>query len=225
MENEPQTMQQPVSTETRVQEVTMDDSKGKKFFSVKMAVIVAIILVIAGLAFAFKGMFFAATVNGHPITRLAVISELEKRSGKEALANLISQSLVEGEIRDKGIKVTDDEVNAEIKKVEDQIKTTGSTLDKELIKAGMTMNDLKKQTIITKSLEKLLADKIQVTDTDVENYVKASKETLPKGKEAEAMAYLKQQMQQQKFNEASKELISGLLAKSNITYFVDSYRQ
>ena len=43
-------------------------------------VVIIIIAVIGGLLFYYKSLFIAVTVNGSPISRLAVISELEKRS-------------------------------------------------------------------------------------------------------------------------------------------------
>jgi hypothetical protein len=227
MEEKSQATQATVSVETPKAEdkkcCGMCKGTCKKFFTVKFAIIIAVVLVIVGLAFYFFKPI-AATVNGHPISRFAVISELEKTNGKVALANLISKRLIEDEISSKGIKVTDEEVNAEVKKVEDQIKGQGSTLEQELTKYGMTMGDLKEQTVITKSLEKLLADKIQVTDPEVNAYVKSVGEALPKGKEAETLAYLKEQMKRQKFEKASSALVSELTAKSKVSYFVNAYR-
>ena len=41
--------------------------------------LIVVILIVA--AFLLKGLFIAALVNGEPISRLIVISELEKQSG------------------------------------------------------------------------------------------------------------------------------------------------
>jgi len=60
-------------------------AKIRKFFSVKTSVIIAAVVVIGALAFYYKGLFIAATVNGVPISRLSIIEQLEKSSGKATL--------------------------------------------------------------------------------------------------------------------------------------------
>ncbi|MFA5996816.1 MAG: hypothetical protein WC790_03850, partial [Candidatus Paceibacterota bacterium] len=54
----------------------------KKPQPLTIAIGVAIILIVISLFFA-KGLFVVATVNGSPISRLSVITELEKQGGKQ----------------------------------------------------------------------------------------------------------------------------------------------
>ncbi|MDP2649265.1 MAG: hypothetical protein Q8P10_00315, partial [bacterium] len=53
-----------------------------------------IVVILAVGAFFLKGLFVAALVNGEPITRVAIISELEKQGGKQALSSLVNQVLI-----------------------------------------------------------------------------------------------------------------------------------
>src|SRR5688572_16109970 len=41
-----------------------------------------------------RGVFVAATVNGKPISRLALVKELEKQNGKETLNSLVTKELI-----------------------------------------------------------------------------------------------------------------------------------
>src|SRR3989344_2544492 len=100
--------------------------------SMKTAIIIAVIIAIGVLAYVYKGIFIAATVDGSPIMRLAIIQKLEKTSGKGLLDSLINEKLVQNEARAKKIIVSDDEINSQIKTIESQIATQGGTLDAAL---------------------------------------------------------------------------------------------
>lgn len=193
----------------------------RKTISIKTAVIIVSVVIIGALAFYYKGLFIAATVNGSPISRFAVIRELEKESGKKTLDALITETLINDEIRKKGVTVSNDEVDAEIKNIEDQIKAQGKTLDQALAAQGITREYFKKQIAIQKKLEKLLADKIQVTDTEVEQYIKDNKVTIPKGQETDYKNQIKNQLQQKKFSDAAGSLIDSLRSQAKINYFVN----
>src|SRR3990167_8103091 len=62
--------------------------------SIKAAIVIGVIIVVGALAYRYKGLLVAATVNGSPISRFSVIEELEKKSGKATLDALIIQKLI-----------------------------------------------------------------------------------------------------------------------------------
>lgn len=187
----------------------------------KTAIIIAAIIVVAGLAYIYKGLFIAATVDGIPIGRLDVIKRLESSSGKNVLDSLIIEKLVQREASRNNIVISDDEVNAEIKKIEDQVKASGATLEEALSAQGMTMEDLKEQIILQKEVEKLVADKITVTDEEVAQYIKDNKITLPAGNEATTTAQIKEGMRSQKLSIEANALITALKSQAKIRYFVN----
>src|SRR4051812_34604435 len=55
------------------------------------------LLILVGLVVYFKNLFFVATVNNQPITRMAFNSEMEKETGKKALNTLVIESLLNQE--------------------------------------------------------------------------------------------------------------------------------
>jgi len=198
----------------------MDASNKKITISTRTATIIGAVIVVLAVLFAIKGLFIAAMVNGSPISRLSVIQELERNSGKAALESLIVEKLINDEANKNDIKVTDDEVDAEIANAEAQIKSQGGTLEEALASQGMTLAILKKQIAIQKKLEALLADKIQVTDADKEKFIADNKIEIPKGEEASYDSQITQEIKQQKLNAESKAFVDSLKAANTIRYFV-----
>lgn len=195
------------------------DKKSVKI-SLRTAIIIAVIVVLGVLAYVYKGLFIAATVNGSPISRLAIIQKLEKASGKSLLDSLITEKLVQDEASAKKIIISDDEINAEIKKIEDQIVAQGGTLDAALGAQSMSRDDLKKQIVFQKEVETLVADKINVSDEEVAQYIKDNKISIPEGQEAATEEQIKNDLRNQKLNTEAQTLITTLKAKAKIQYFV-----
>ena len=196
-------------------------TQAKIKISRKTAIIIVVIVALGVLGYAYKGLFIAATVNGSPISRLAIVQELEKASGKNLLDSLIVEKLVRKEADAKKIIVSNDEISGEIKKIEDQIASQGSTLDAALASQGMTMEDLKKQIIFQMEIEKLLADKVNVTDEEVAQYIKDNAISIPKGQEATITAQIKDELRNQKLGKESNALIANLKSQAKIRYFVN----
>ena len=199
---------------------TAADKKPMKF-DIKIVIIIAAVIAVAVLGYIFKGLFIAATVDGNPISRLAVIQKLEKMSGKDLLDSLIVEKLIQNEAKAKKIIISNDEINAEIKKIEDRIVAQGDTFDSALLSQGMTKEDLKKQIILQKELEKLLADKISVTDEEAAQYIKDNAISILKGQEATIAAQIKDELRNQKLSAAANVLIATLKLQAKINYFVN----
>ena len=195
--------------------------KFKKPKPLVIAIGVAVIFVIVALFFA-KGLFVAATVNGSPISRLSVIQELEKQGGKQALEAIINKKLIETELNKQKITVTKEEVDEEIKKIEAQVASQGGTLEMALSQQGMTREKLTEQITIQKKLEKLLVDKVAVTETEIDTYIKDSKATPPKDVNMEDFRkQISNQLKQQKFQQEAQRWVSDLTASAKIKYYVN----
>lgn len=198
----------------------MDTENKKITINLRTATTVGVILVVLAALFAIKGLFVAAMVNGSPISRLSVIQELERGSGKAALESLIIEKLINNEADKKGIVVTDDQVSVEVANAEAQIKSQGGTLIEALASQGMSLETLRKQIMIQKKLEALLVDKIQVSNDDLTKFIADNKIEIPKGEENSYNAQITQEIKQQKLSTESKALIDSLRAENSIRYFV-----
>jgi foldase protein PrsA len=193
----------------------------KSWLTVRNAIILFIIIVVVGLVFYFRGTFIAASVNGVPISRFAVISELEKQGGAQTLDSLITKKLIEAEMSKNKVMVADEEINSEITTIEQQITSQGGTLASALQQQGMTRDQLAEQIKVQKQIEKFLADKAVVADAEVDTYIKDNKITPPAGVKIEDLkVQVKTQLQQMKLTQAAQEWISNLKAGANIKYYV-----
>ncbi|MBI4096187.1 MAG: SurA N-terminal domain-containing protein [Candidatus Levybacteria bacterium] len=181
-----------------------------------------IVVILAIAAFFLRGLFVAALVNGQPITRLALIQELEKQGGKQTLSALVNQALILQEAKKKNVEISQKEIDNSVKQVEDSLKTQGQNLDTALAVQGMTKQDFIMQLKIRILVEKLLVDKMKVTDKEVSDYMEKNKETLPTDvKENELRKQVKQQLEQQKLASASQAWLEELNKNAKINYFVN----
>ncbi len=186
-----------------------------------IAIVVAVGIVLVALLFA-KSLLIAATVNGSPVSRLSLIRELEKQGGKQALEAIIDQKLIEAELQKQGITVSQEEVSEEIKNIEAQVSSQGGTLEQALTMQGLTEETLREQITIQKKLEKLLADKIVVTDEEIDAYMKDSKVPLPKDiKPEDFKKEISIQLKQQKLQQEAQKWISDLTTNAKIRYYVN----
>jgi foldase protein PrsA len=192
----------------------------KKYKS-KLVIGIVLIFVITGL-FLAKGLFVVAIVNGKPISRLSVIKELEKQGGKQVLKGVIDQKIIETELDKQKITVTKEEVDEEIKKIEEQVSKQGTTLKDALAQQNMTEEKLRSEIAIQKRIEKLLIDKIAVSESEIDTYINDSKATLPKDTKPEDFRkQISLQLQQQKLQTEAQKWVSELTTNAKIKYFVN----
>ncbi|MEK7534522.1 MAG: SurA N-terminal domain-containing protein [Patescibacteria group bacterium] len=181
-----------------------------------------ITVVIFGLLFSFKGLFIVALVNGQPISRIAVIQTLEKRDGKQALTSFITQALILQEAQKRNIDVSTAEINDLTKKIQDDLKKQGQSLDQALSTQGMTRKDLEDQLRIRKLVEKMLSKDVKVTDKEVNDYIEKNKATIPQDmKPDEVKKTAREQLEQQKLAQKAQSFIESLQSKAKINYFVN----
>jgi len=192
-----------------------------KFKNKRTLIGIAILGIVLVISYLFKGVFVAATVNGQPISRLSVIQKLEKQGGKNILDSLITDTLIKNEAKKKGIIISDDEVNQEIKTIEASVTEQGGTLEQALLQQGMTKESLKENVKNQKIIEKLFADKLKVTDAEVNKYIAENETTIPEGNEAEAKKQIMDQLKQQKFQQETQAWVTSLKTAANIKYYVN----
>jgi foldase protein PrsA len=190
---------------------------------VKKSYVIAVIavLVIAGLLYAFKSWIVVAMVNGQPISRLSYINELERQAGKQTMNSIVTKTLIFQEAKKQNVTVTDAEVNAEIKKIEENLKKQGQRLDQVLTLQGMTKEQLVEQIRLQKLIEKMVGKNVKVSDKEVDEYIAANKEQLPQeADEAALKKSSRERLQQQKLNEEVQKWLEKLQKEAKVTYFV-----
>jgi len=97
--------------------------------------------------------------------------------GQQALTGLIEKQLVLDEAKAKNITASEDEINQKSKPIEDSITQSGSTLDKWLVSNGLTKEAYRDQLKVLILVEKLLGDRLNVTDEEVAKYIETYKDS------------------------------------------------
>lgn len=189
---------------------------------VRVAMVAILLIVVLTVLFFAKGFIVAAIVNGSPVSRLSVIKDLEKQGGKQALDNLITQKLIDTELAKQNITLTKEEVDEQIKQIEAQVTSQGGTLKDALAQQNMTEEKLREQITVQKKLEKLLADKVTVSDAEIDAYIKENKTSPPKDVKIEDYRkQLSDQLKQQKFQTEAQKWVTDLKTNAKIKYFVN----
>lgn len=183
--------------------------------------IVAAVLVLGAFLYVGRGLFVAAVVNGQPISRLSVVSESEKQSGKQALDTMVRNTLIEQEARKQNVTVSEKEIDDEIKKVEETLTKQGQKLDDVLAMQGMSRQDLRKLIKLDKLVTKIVGKDVKVTDAEVSEYLEKNKELLPQNQTEEQLKKTAtEQVKQQKLNQEVRTWVESLQTKAKVMYFV-----
>lgn len=146
-----------------------------------------------------------AWVDQKPITRFSYYDQLDKKFGKDLKEQLIVEALIESESAKRGLSATSQEVDEEIKKIE-QEQGGASNLDQVLQMQGISRDELRRLVRLQILRQKMFADSTNVTETEVDNYIEQNKANLPETepKDASATANLRnnvrKQLRQQKLN-------------------------
>ena len=195
-------------------------NKRLKTINKRVLAVPLFLLLILVLSFLRRDLFVVSLVNGQPITRLSLIRELEKQSGKEVLETLITQTLIKQEATKKGIVVSNDEIDGRIKALEAEVVSRGGNLDELLASRGQTKADLKRQAEVQILIETLLKESIQATDQETKEYFEKNRDTYDKGTTfEEAKAEIEGQLRDQKLLQAFQSWMEGLRNEAKIVYF------
>lgn len=147
----------------------------KKWWAVTSLGLVAALGLIGYLG--YKNMVLA-WVDNTPITKLDLYNTLEKRFGKDYTDRLVTETLILNEAKNRGVEISEDEINSEIKKFEDQ-EGGADKLDQALITQKMTREDLKAQLKFRKLIEKMFGKDVVISDKEISDFVEKNKAQYP----------------------------------------------
>lgn len=187
------------------------------------ALIVLAIALITSLLYLYKSWFIAAMVNGQPITRIEIIRELEKQGGAQVMDSIVTKTLIQQEAAKQNIQVADEELNKEIDEFKASLESSGQSFEQLLQAQGVSMEQVKEDFRLRIVLRKILADKTDVTDEDVNSYIETNKENFGEETDTtteEFRSNIKSSLESQKFNTEVQSLLTELKDKANINYWV-----
>ncbi len=157
-----------------------------------------------------------ATVNGEKITQAELNERLMQQAGKEVLDQMITEKLILQEAKKKGIKVSEKEIDKKIEEFKKRFPDE-KTFRAQLKENNMTLDFLREQLKLQLILEKILKDKIKVSEEEVKKYYKENKEMFFPGKKFEEVKeQIEEELEYQKISMQTQIWIEELKKKAKI---------
>lgn len=192
----------------------------RRVVPLRWIVLAVIVVVLAALVYVYRGVFVAALVNGMPISRYAVVRDLERQMGAQALDSLINRTLIEKKAVEAGIQVTPEDINQEIELIKSNLSTQGQTLEQALEAQRVSRESLEADIRFRKLAEKLVADRTVVSDDEVQKYMEENKQFLPPNTSGdEQKKNIRTMLQQQKFSTVFQEWLDAARKEADISYW------
>lgn len=191
----------------------------KSVLKIHLAFLLIIVVVLGMLGYFFRDKILVAIVNGKPIFRYQLNDNLTKSFGKDALENLIVESLIKDEVKKNQIAVSEQDVNKEVEKISKSL-SGGMKIEDALKAQGMTLADLQSQLKLRLQVNKVLEKEISVSTEEVDKFIKDSAGALTATTEAEKRVEATKVLEEQKLNTKIQTWISDLLAKAKISRYL-----
>ena len=180
-----------------------------------------IFLLVLGFIYFSVRFLLVASVNGQLIDRLTIIKKLEKQGGEKTLDVIILKMLINQEAKKRKVTVSQEDIDAEIQKIETNVTAQGSTLNQLLQQQGMKKSDLTEEVKIQLLVSKMVGDNINVTDKEVDDYIDSQKIQISPNPDQEfPREQIKQQVKQQKLQQKIQTFVADLKTKAKISYFI-----
>lgn len=189
----------------------------------KSSLIIAAIIVLLGMLLYFgRGFVVAAVINGQPISRIAVLAETEKQSGRQVLTTLIRNALIEQEAKKQNVVPLEKEIDDQIRKIEKNLSKQGQKIDQVLALEGMTREDLRRIIRLDLLVSKMVGKDIKIIDKDITDYIEKNKDILPRDQsESQLRQTVRERLKQQQISQKAQEWLADLEKKAKIVKFVN----
>jgi len=212
----------PVKAKTKEEPAVSNTPPPVSKFPKKFFVFFLAFGVLAVIAYYGMKLFFVASVNGQLISRIKIIQELEKQSGKQVLDIFVLKALIEQDAKKNKIEVTKKDIDSEYAKLEKSVVAQGTTMDVLLAQQAMNkkelLEEIRLQLLVTK-----MAGEAQISNKEIDEYLSAfESQSLESGTETEAPSResVKESLKKQKLQEKIQTYMSELKTKAKINYFV-----
>ncbi len=173
------------------------------------------------LAFKYRNLILAGTVNNYPITRYQLNAKLVEKYGKQTFEEMVNEKIISDQISKNKIVVTDDEVKVEMDKM---IKQYGSedAFQSALEQFGLTPEKAKISIKQSMGFKKLIesSTKIEITDQAVKDFFEKNKSSYEGKKLEEVSATIKDSLYQQELYTKSQEMFTNIRKEAKINSFI-----
>jgi len=136
------------------------------------------ILVIAGAAYlglTRSNEEVVARVGGEVITKDELYDFMVQQTGQEALDNLVVKKIIELEAEDQNIEVTAEEIDKEVEELAEYYGGKDA-MTQTLAMYNINLDQVREDVTVNIKLEKLLSQRIEITDQEVQEHFQANQE-------------------------------------------------
>jgi hypothetical protein len=144
------------------------NSKITKYSLYVLAVLVFFVLVDFGVQY-LNNDYSAAVVNGDRIANREFYYRLDQSYGSSVISQLIQEELIFQEAKNEGVVATDEEVDADLAEITDQIGGE-EQLQLSLSAYNISIEDLKRQIELDILTRKMLEPTLEYTEDDVKAF-------------------------------------------------------
>jgi foldase protein PrsA len=204
-----------------VPEVVSKKKVIKPIFFVKLLLVIAIGVVVFLLVQKNKSMFIVGTVNKSPITRMELNAKMAEKYAAQTFEEIVSERLLEENLKKSNIVVTDQEVQTELAKIkaqyggEEQFKAA-------IVQFGMTeakaLQSIKQSIGLKKIIE--AQNKIVITEEAISKYFTDNKTTYTGKKLEDVKAEITDILTQQEIYTKSQEWYTQIRKDAKVSSFL-----
>ncbi len=195
-----------------------------QMFFKKLLRMTLVVLVISGiglLGYFNRDKLVVARVGNRFITRHALNNVLVQRYGATALSQLVDTAIIEQALAKEGVQVSNEEVIARIKELNDQIKASvGMDLKEYLESQHLSLSRVEKDIRNQLALEKLLSDSVTVTDEEVKSFVEENGSYLPGDDDTAKQESARKLLRDRKFGEAAQNWLESKRAEYPVSIYL-----
>ncbi len=179
------------------------------------------ILVVSAAFLKFRKQIVVARVNGSPIYRWELVSELEENYGSQALNSLVVQKIVYQEAEKHGVSVGSEEVEEEIGKLESTAQAQGANLDQVLGMYGVNRSGLEETLRYQLLVTKLADADVSVSDEEIDQYWEETQDQFGEGtKKEDVVETLRESLSRQKADQKISEWLQNLQENAEVKQYL-----
>lgn len=176
----------------------------KKRTSKKALVLLTGLILLLTLGYLANRYLVVAWVDRKPVTRLEYYNQLDQRYGKSVKDELIAKKLIESETQKRGIVVSGQELDNEIKTIQAE-QGGADQLNQILQLQNISQDEFKNLVKLQILRQKMFGQNMAVSDSEVSRYIEQNRTNLPNttgdaSAEAQLKDNVRQQLLQQKIN-------------------------
>lgn len=168
-----------------------------------------------------RGIIAVMFINGEPVTLREVIYAFKHDDADNALNNLITQKIIDYEVKKRNITLESDATLNELKRLNQEAKLQGKTVSKLLIEREQSYQDFINNVTTTLKIYEMLGRDIEITEKEIDDYLKNNEYYFENTNEEVVREQIKNFMLNEKISRKYDSWIKDARANIDVNYLVN----